>query len=71
MMIHNPVSTVQTKPAKTGFHIIPAAACLTFLTAGSVSLYGDCDTICLITVIAFFCMIFLTAAVVVAKRTGA
>jgi hypothetical protein len=49
--------------------IIPAAACLTFLTAGSLSIYGNFDLILpSIIAISIVCILYLVFMMVLHKR---
>lgn len=50
--------------------IIPAAACLTLLTAGSLSVYGDFDLIApLIVSVSAFCILYLAIMIAVTHTT--
>jgi hypothetical protein len=50
--------------------IIPAAACLMLLTAGSVSMYGSYDVLPVIASIIIFCILSLVIMIAVPKRAG-
>lgn len=50
--------------------IIPAAACLTLLTTGSLSVYGDVDLIIpLIVSVSAVCILYLTIMIAVTHTT--
>ena len=50
--------------------IIPAAACLTLLTAGSLSIYGNFDLVLpFIVSISIVCILYLVIMMVVKQKT--
>jgi len=64
------VSRTQTNPDRVNHTIIPAAACLTLLTAGSLSVYGDFDLIApLIVSVSAFCILYLAIMIAVTHTT--
>ena len=63
------MSTTQTDPSRNINTIIPAAACLMLLTAGSVSVYGSGDVLPVVTSIAIVCILSLVIIMVIVKKT--
>jgi hypothetical protein len=64
------VSRTETNPDKINHTIIPAAACLTLLTAGTLSVYGSFDLFLPVLVsISAICILYLLIVMVVVKKT--
>jgi len=64
------VSRTQTNPERMNHTIIPAAACLTLLTAGSLSIYGNFDLVLpFIVSISTVCILYLVIVMVVTQKT--
>lgn len=64
------MSTIHAEFSRTEIKIIPAAACLTLITLGSVSIYGNTDS-ALFIVTAFTVLIPAFLIVIVAKHKTA
>jgi hypothetical protein len=64
------MSRTQTNPDRMNHIIIPAAACLTLLTAGSLSVYGDFDLVIpLIVSVLAVCILYLAIMMAVRHTT--